>query len=411
MAKPWEKYQSTATPAEEPASAAAVSPSSSDKATQANDKEFEAGKDKLKADYEKNTKSSSGMSKVQFGDYETEIPTFFTTAPGIVTAGAATYGALSGAKKAVESGIDTTKKVFGSLRDFHKEKFGDEGLLANQQAEKAAKQAEMTPKEVTATQTPVTETPLETKVKPLQPVEKKIVEQGTANTEKKAAATEVKAAEKAMAKGAEEGLPPPTLTTGTGKPAYAGQADTTKFKSSYPSAEAVPKGYAFVPNAQYIDPMRVNLGQETYTKEFKTRDFPTSYKGTPTSAIEMSNEINRGLNRPTRAQLIEQGAVLPENVKGITKEVSKSKLVKVAGVGGALIALSDLANAKTPTEAALRSADIATDYVPIVGQVKQALTPLEAGMSKAQEEAIIANKFKESQKLGSPYRAVPPPKR
>jgi len=34
---------------------------------------------------------------------------------------------------------------------------------------------------------------------------------------------------------------------------------------------------------------------------------------------------------------------MPENTKGIFKEISKSKLVKVAGVGGALVALSDLA--------------------------------------------------------------------
>lgn len=419
MSGPWEKYQTTAAPAEaasaaqEPASAPVAPPSSADQATAKNDAEFAAAKKKLEKDYEEKTAPPSGMSKVQFGEFQTEIPTFFTTSPGMVTGLAAAYGAGVGLKKGVEAGGTGIKKVYDSLRDFHKDKFGDDGLLANQQAEKAAAQdlATSTPQEASAKVTPKAGVDVNANVgKSLNPTDTELLNKSVAIPEKKAVAKDVAAAEKAMAQGVEKGLPPPTLTTGTGKPAYPGKSDTTKFKSSYATPDAVPKGYAFVPNAQYIDPLRVNLGQETYTSEFKTRDFPTTYKGSPTSAIEVSNEINRGLNRPTRAQLIEQGAKLPENVKGITKEVSKSKLVKVAGVGGALIALSDLANAATPTEAALRSVDIATDYVPVVGQVKQALTPLEAGMPKQKEESIIASKFKEAQKLGSPYRSVPPPR-
>lgn len=49
--------------------------------------------------------------------------------------------------------------------------------------------------------------------------------------------------------------------------------------------------------------------------------------------------------------------------------------------------------------------DIATDFA-----VLPFAQSREAGMPKAQEEAILASKFKESQKLGSPYRSVPPPR-
>lgn len=163
MAKPWEKYQSASAPAEtassaqETASAAVAPPSSADQATAKNNEEFSAGKDAMKADFEAKKKASrmNGMSDVKFGEFETQIPTFFTTPVGMVTAGAAAYGAGVGLKKAGEAGIEGLKKVYGSLRDFSKEKFGDDGLLASQKAEKAAtRQAVMTEKEVTATQKP-----------------------------------------------------------------------------------------------------------------------------------------------------------------------------------------------------------------------------------------------------------------
>ena len=138
------------------ASAAVAPPSSADQATAKNNAEFDAAKSKMKEDYDAKNKANSmaGMSDVKFGDFETQIPTFFTTPVGLVTAGAAAYGAATGAKKAGEAAWDTTKKVFGSLRDFSKEKFGDDGLLANQQADKAIKQANMTAKEATSLQTP-----------------------------------------------------------------------------------------------------------------------------------------------------------------------------------------------------------------------------------------------------------------
>lgn len=339
-------------------------------------------------------------------DYVEQNPETFLGVP----AGAALLGA---GKAAAQKGAEAVNKVHGSLRDFMASKSGDEGLFAAQQADKAAAQeaAAATPKEVSAKATPTTGVDVTVEVgKGMNPTDTELLQKSESIPAKKEVAGKVAATEKALAEGVAGGLPPPTLKTGTGKPAYEGQADTAKFKANYAKPADVPKGYAFVPGAQYIDPVRGNIGQETFTKEFTNRPYPQTYRGSPESAIEVSNEINRGMNRPTRAQLIAEGKPLPENVKGITKEISKSKLVKVAGVGGALIALSDLANAQTSTEAALRGVDIATDYLPLVGQVKQAFSPLEAGMPKKQEEDIIAKKFKEAQKLGSPYRSVPPPK-
>ena len=87
--------------------------------------------------------------------------------------------------------------------------------------------------------------------------------------------------------------------------------------------------------------MRNNLGQDVYTREFTNRDLPASYE----EAIQTGNEINRSLNRPSREQMKAQGIAPPEPVEGITKRIAGYKLVKVGGVAGALVAVTDLAKA------------------------------------------------------------------
>ena len=133
------------------------------------------------------------------------------------------------------------------------------------------------------------------------------------------------------------------IKTGTGKSAFVGQgpANPKKFKTEYATVGDVPKGFAFVPGAQSIDTVRNNLGQDVYTREFTNRDFPANYE----EAIQTGNDINRSLNRPTREQMKAQGIAPPEPVEGITKRIAGYKLVKVGGVAGALIAVTDLAKA------------------------------------------------------------------
>lgn len=143
----------------------------------------------------------------------------------------------------------------------------------------------------------------------------------------------------------EAAVPPPIqeLRTGTNKPAFAGQGpeNPKKFKTEYAKVSDVPKGYAFVPGAQSIDTVRNNLNQDVYTREFTNRDFPANYE----EAIQTGNEINRSLNRPTREQMKAQGIAPPEPVEGITKRIAGYKLVKVGGIAGALVAVTDLAKA------------------------------------------------------------------
>ena len=144
---------------------------------------------------------------------------------------------------------------------------------------------------------------------------------------------------------AKAAVPPPVqeVKTGTGKSAFVGQGpeNPKKFKTKYATVGDVPKGFAFVPGAQSIDTVRNNLTQDVYTREFTNRDFPANYE----EAIQTGNDINRSLNRPTREQMKAQGIAPPEPVEGITKRIAGYKLVKVGGVAGALVAVTDLAKA------------------------------------------------------------------
>ena len=80
------------------------------------------------------------------------------------------------------------------------------------------------------------------------------------------------------------------------------------------------------------------------------------------------------------------------------------KVMKGAGGAAILMALPGFAEAAQRKDVGKMS-DIFTDFF-----VLPFAQSREAGMPKAQEESIIAAKFKEASKLGSPYRSVPPPR-
>lgn len=80
------------------------------------------------------------------------------------------------------------------------------------------------------------------------------------------------------------------------------------------------------------------------------------------------------------------------------------KVMKGAGGASILMALPGFAEAAQNKDMGKMS-DIFTDFF-----VLPFAQSREAGMSKREEESIIANKFKEASKLGSPYRSVPPPR-
>jgi hypothetical protein len=78
-----------------------------------------------------------------------------------------------------------------------------------------------------------------------------------------------------------------------------------------------------------------------------------------------------------------------------------AKAVKAGGPAALLMGIADAANAATQGrfgEAAVRSADVATDYLPMIAQLKQGLSPTEAGAPTVSKQTIASSAL-----LGSPY--------
>jgi hypothetical protein len=78
-----------------------------------------------------------------------------------------------------------------------------------------------------------------------------------------------------------------------------------------------------------------------------------------------------------------------------------AKAVKAGGPALLLMGIADAANAAQQGkygEAALRSADVATDYMPIISQLKQGFSPTEAGAPGVSKQRIESAAL-----LGSPY--------
>jgi hypothetical protein len=95
-----------------------------------------------------------------------------------------------------------------------------------------------------------------------------------------------------------------------------------------------------------------------------------------------------------------------ENIEGPKVNLNKDMKRVLKGGGGLAIlaAIPGFAEAAQQKNYG-KMTDIASDFL-----VLPFAQSREAGMPKAQEESIIGQKYQEAQKLGSPYRAVPPPR-
>jgi len=191
--------------------------------------------------------------------------------------------------------------------------------------------------------------------------------------------------------------PPQELRTGTGKPAFAGMGPAAalnkkgepKFKPDYADINQVPKDYAFVPNAQYIDTPRQNIGLPEYIKAYTDRPFPLTNE----QAIQESKEINKLLGRATRAEAKAAGLPPAEITPGITKKTTAgTKPVRVAGTLGALIAIPDLAKAETAGQRGMAGANLL-----------EAILPPGFMMSGAGEGSSTVPSVDAAMLLGSPY--------
>jgi hypothetical protein len=97
---------------------------------------------------------------------------------------------------------------------------------------------------------------------------------------------------------------------------------------------------------------------------------------------------------------------IPATIGGVKGGLMKGPnqvrdIVKAGGPAMLLMAMADAAKAAQQGnygEAAVRSADVATDYIPMIAQLKQGLAPTEAGAPGVSKQT-----FENAYKLGSPY--------
>lgn len=184
----------------------------------------------------------------------------------------------------------------------------------------------------------------------------------------------------------------------------------------------IPKGYVFVPGVGNMDNNVFNtLGPEGRREALEAKGLTAFGQVPEPKNMKYNDVVSKNIadyaqhlrdtipsvELNTRQERIAKGEPHSTNygrlVGGPNKE---GKLLhtpmKIAGVGGGLMAISSLSQAKSIPEFIARGVDVGTDYLPLVGQIKQGLTPSEAGAPTLPPSA-----YSESKKLGSPFHVFP----
>ena len=143
----------------------------------------------------------------------------------------------------------------------------------------------------------------------------------------------------------------------------------------------------------------------TYGAEGRKAILEQFNNGKPIGGYKNYEELNKKI-----AKGVAIGDV-PDLMKKLPSEAEAGnygklgKALKVGGIAGLGLSLSELANAKSIPEFLLRSGDIATDYIPGIGQFKQGMSggTLSSGTLDSPEARELFKRAK-------PTGAVPPPR-
>jgi hypothetical protein len=190
------------------------------------------------------------------------------------------------------------------------------------------------------------------------------------------------------------------LTTASGFPAQEGTGPAKqRIPSEVKSMDQIPKGMAFVPNMDIggTNTARNTLGQEGAIALAQQRGVPFGPYAETEQVLKDFNAQRVGppITREMRKAI---NAPLPSNTPKLA-----GKVMKVGGVVGTLMAVSDLANAQSLAEAGLRGADIATDYIPGVATAKQALSPSTTNAGE-QQQIDFLRRMQEAKVFGAGNR-------
>lgn len=176
-------------------------------------------------------------------------------------------------------------------------------------------------------------------------------------------------------------LPTGLLKTGSGLTAYPGQGKPReRFPKEFKTVADIPAGYAFVPGmGPGTNVIRNDFGQAGYNELVAQQGGPFGEDKPTREFIKQYNEQRMGppADRELRKKL---GLPMPANTTGIPFKVPKAK---VAGVAGAILAISDLANAAQNRNAG-QAATVASGFLPPAIQALIYSGGLDAG---AEEEA------------------------
>ena len=177
------------------------------------------------------------------------------------------------------------------------------------------------------------------------------------------AATAVTAKQEKKIKGAVAPTGPiETVKTGSGLDAFLGQgAAKERIPSTFKTAAEIPAGYAFVPGMDVggMNTARNRLGQEGYTEFVKAKGVPFGTYD-ETQKVLKSLDENRIGPTLTREQRKTIGAPMLPTTTGLG-----GKAIKVGGVAGALLAVSELASAQSLPEAGSKALEIGSGLLPV----------------------------------------------
>jgi len=180
----------------------------------------------------------------------------------------------------------------------------------------------------------------------------------------------------------------------------------------------IPKGYVFVPNMGNMDNNIFNtLGPEGRREALEAKGLTAFGQVAESKNMKYNDVVSKNIadyaqhlrdtipsvELNTRQERIAKGEPHTTNygrLVGVPDKEGKffNKQMKIAGVGGGLMAISNLSQAKSIPEFLARGVDVGTDFLPLVGQIKQGLAPSEAGAP-----TLPPGAYTESRKLGSPF--------
>jgi len=184
-------------------------------------------------------------------------------------------------------------------------------------------------------------------------------------------------------------------------------------KSTFKSLAEIPPGFEFRPDVGNLDRSLGNiLGLENraYARDLFNEGKPFGQAGPG------KNQLNTEVSNLTKQYFQQLQSQIPETLLGrdarqaqkipsefgtFAKNTDFGKGVKVAGVAGTLFAAPSIVNAAQQGNygsAAIQAADLATDYLPFIAQIKQALSPSSAGEGSSNVPSMGSAAL-----LGSPY--------